>query len=199
LKQMIIMSRPTHTKDGKTKQWTKEDWRQYFEKDFKDSLHSLHKSLKSDSACDHCRAPRELRVNFSKKRDLIEIIPNTQLDLFLSCWFSILLISQGLHRYFKNAHPRWQEAVFCPLPVHPVGMGCVQVTPYRKVLRGVQIAPEDWDEFIRFFQMTVLTEVARLTEIDPTELIRKIYDAGLARNQDLTWHESKLLTSCLGL
>ena len=191
--QLQARSARSGTQEVEVNKTSHESWQSYFEADFVSSLKTVLERLKSKSDCNHCRAPRELRVDFQRKRNLVEIVPQSQLDHFLSCWHLILWISQGLHRHFAASHPKWQDAVFCPLPVHPVGMGCVQVSPARALIKDVQLAPAEWISFTNFFNTRVLAQMERLTTVKPDDLISRIQQDRISRREPLSWHESKLL------
>ena len=173
----------------------KDEWEYYYDTDFQNMLHAVLERFPSKSECKHCRAPEALRVERPTARALRELFPDEQRQLFLCCWYGLSLVTQGLHRYFYDAHQKWQDTVFCPLAVHQIGMGCVQVSPSRSMLQGVNFDPKLWDAFIYFFRERILSDVERITDVEPSRLMEKIHNDRLRQNEPLSWYESKFFRS----
>jgi len=70
-------------------------------------------------------------------------------------------------------------------------MGCVQVSPSQSMLQGVNFEPKLWDAFIYFFRERILSDVERITDVEPSRLMEKIHNDRLRQNEPLSWHESK--------
>lgn len=172
------------------------DWLNYLDGPYQAATKAICERFRSKFRCSHCAAPYRMRVSLPKDQDLSGFVPDMDLQQFLACWYGLLLVSQGLHKSFRNVHPDWEREVFCPLPVHEIGEGCVRVSPSHWLLRNIEIGPAAWDVFVAFFHERILADMKRITGVKPAELMKAIYrDRRNRRREVIHWTEEKLFES----
>jgi hypothetical protein len=160
----------------------RDGWLDFFNGEFRAELMNLPARYPCTSDCVHCHAPMNLRVFLPQHRmSRIRLLAELS-EKFLCCWYGLLLVSQGLHKHFPEAHDAWTKQNFCPLPVTESGMGCVQVAPPRSLLRAKQISESTWTGFVPFFENRILGEMESITGIGAVVFMKQM-------RQDRDFHE----------
>ncbi len=184
----------TQTRPKQAWDWRRiDDWNAFFEDRFQTILRTVSDESACSSRCPHCTAPHHLRVHFIGDSNLTAFITGPEREAFHACWYGLLLVSQGLHTSFRRAHRAWELQVFCPLPVHEAGEGCIRVSPSRWMMRDVGIHPDVWEIFLAFFRQRILAEMKRLTGIFPDQLMKAIRKDRRRQREPLHWTEERLL------
>lgn len=146
-------------------------WSQYFAGPFLEELKALPDRFPSKFECDHCRAPAALRVLISQEAAPRDRLAQEMSEDFVCCWYGLVLVAQTLHRHFPLAYERWVREVFCPLPVVPVGMGCVSVAPPGYLLSRRPVSRDRWRSFSSFFNTVILASVETATGITVVQFL----------------------------
>lgn len=170
-------------------------WREFYDGEFQSLLAGVLRQYPDKSDSPHCRAPNELRVRLPDGRGLRALVPNAVAERFFCCWYGTVLVAQGMHQFIRGCHPAWTLRNFCPLPVHDVGEGSVQVAPSRELLAAKRPSFETWIDFIPFFRQRILGEVEKLTGMSQGEFMAAIRSS--RERQDEPFHplEARLFSS----
>ena len=146
----------------------KMNWAHYFYDEFPRELGEFAVSRTPEHYCDHCRAPRERRCLLDR-RTVSSLNPK-----FRFAWYGATLLDQGLYRYFSETNQRWSKATGgCPLPVEPIGFGCVRVMSPGSLLR-TNDAPRGWSDFLDFWVQDTIWRIREKVGVDPEAFFRAV-------------------------
>lgn len=94
--------------------------------------------------------------------------------MFRFAWYGLTLFDQGLYRYFPEASQRWVSATGgYPLPVEPIGFGCVRVAAPSRLL-AVSDNLSDWNDYVSFWLQETEDRFETMTGLSPQRFFSEV-------------------------